>query len=416
MSSISKYKIKSISFLFLLVITALVLVKYKPFTSKVDPENIIEIQPQEPQGSHKVDSITVGKGDTLNKILSQYNISVSDIDNIVKNAKAKKINVSNLKLGQNIQVKYSTEKNLKTPIYISIDVDNKQKMEINKEQDIYKVNSIVFPFKRDIVRFYGTIQDSIISSALKAGVPMRNILEVVNTYSHQIDFQREVREGDKFTILVEKFIPEDVNSGVSPYFGKTLYSSLDLSGDRYKIYRYKTSDGVEEFFDENYSSVRRSLLRTPVVVARISSGFGMRKHPISGYTAMHQGVDFAAPMGSPIYAAGNGVIAEIGRKGSYGNYIRISHSNDLHTAYAHARSFAKGLQKGSRIKQGQVIAYVGMTGAATGPHLHYEVIVGNKNINPLSLKLMPTRKLSGVDKENFKRHREVLDSLINVSG
>lgn len=411
MSLISKYKVQSISFVFLLIITALMLVKYKPFTPKIESEATTEIASQ---GSHQVDSITVGKGDTLNKILSQYNISVADIDNIVKHARAKKINVTNLKLGQNIQIKYTTDKDLKTPVHISIDVDNKQKMEINKEQNLYKVNSIVLPFKRDIVRFYGTIQDSIINSALKAGVPMRNILEVVNTYSHQIDFQREVREGDKFTVLVEKFIPEDSNSGGTPYFGKTLYSSLDLSGDKYKIYRYKTSDGIEEFFDENYSSVRRSLLKTPVVVARVSSGFGMRKHPISGYTAMHQGVDFAAPMGSPIYAAGNGVIAEIGRKGSYGNYIRISHSNDLHTAYAHARSFAKGLQKGARIKQGQVIAYVGMTGAATGPHLHYEVIVGNKNINPLSLKLMPTKKLSGTDKENFKRHREVLDSLINV--
>ena len=157
--------------------------------------------------------------------------------------------------------------------------------------------------------------------------------------------------------------------------------------------------------------MRRSLLKTPVPVANISSKFGMRKHPILGYSKMHKGIDFAAPVGTPIYAAGNGVVEEIGIKGAYGKYVRIRHSGELSTAYAHARSFVSGIKKGSTIKQGQVIAYVGTTGRSTGPHLHYEVLVKGKNINPLSIKSVPVKKLSGAELANFKKHKSSVDKM-----
>ncbi len=365
---------------------------------------------QKDNREYHIDEITINKGDTMFKILSPYTLSAQDIHKIIKIAKPK-IDMTNLKIGQILQVKYKNDSNeRKIPISFQIEIDAHKKLKIYKEDytNNYKTNDITINYDREIIKVDSRIQDSIMATALKAGIPIKNILELINTYSNQIDFQREVREGDKFTILFEKFTSED---NKSVYFGKTLFSSLNLRGNKYNIYRFKRANGTEDFFDENYSSVKRSLLKTPVMAARISSKFGLRKHPVLGFTQMHRGVDFAAPKGTPIYAAGNGTIIEIGRKGSYGKYIKIKHNQDIYTAYGHAKSFAKGLTKGSLVKQGQVIAYVGDSGMATGAHLHFEVIEKGKKVNPLKLKLIPVTKLAGKDRENFLKYKATLDEI-----
>jgi murein DD-endopeptidase MepM/ murein hydrolase activator NlpD len=373
---------------------------YKPHT-----------QPNLPK-EYYVDDIIVNEGDTLSKILAPYKVSAQDILKITEITKPR-LDITSLRIGQALQVKYrETEHAEKFMVSLQADIDNRYKIKIYKDNDNYKINDIIINYKRDIIKVDGQIQDNIMGAALKAGVPLKNLLEIINTYSYQIDFQRELREGDKFTVLFEKFISEDSKTA---YFGKTLFSSLNLRGSKYNMYRFKLTDGTEDFFDENYSSVKRSLIKTPVMAARITSKFGTRKHPISGFTKMHQGVDFAAPAGTPIYAAGNGIVAEIGRKGAYGKYIKIRHGNDLHTAYGHARSFAKGLIKGAKVKQGQIIAYVGATGRTTGPHLHYEVMVKGKKINPLRLKLTPIIKLSGENKDNFIKYKETIDVAANTN-
>ena len=236
-------------------------------------------------------------------------------------------------------------------------------------------------------------------------------MDLVNIYSHQVDFQRQVKPGDNLNLIVEKYITED---GQFSHYGKVVFASLNLSGKNYNIYRY-AHDGSDnmQYFSEDGKSVKRNLLRTPIGVARISSHFGNRKHPILGYTKMHKGVDFFAPKGTPIYAAGNGVITDLGWRSGFGNYVQIRHSSTLATAYGHANAFAKGLTRGSTVKQGQIIAYVGQTGRATGPHLHYEVKINGKQVNPLSIKTSPGIELSGKKLQDFSTFKKKIGKLHN---
>jgi len=203
-------------------------------------------------------------------------------------------------------------------------------------------------------------------------------------------------------------------AGELVHAGQVRYALLELSGKPIRIYHYVPSDGKADFFDPRGESVRKSLLRTPIDGARLSSGFGMRQHPILGYTAMHRGVDFAAPTGTPIQAAGNGTIEMVGTNGGYGNYIRIRHTNAYATAYAHLSGFAKGLRKGNRVSQGQVIGFLGSTGSSTGPHLHYEVLSGGNQINPLSIKVAASRKLEGKELERYRAHLREIDAILRA--
>jgi murein DD-endopeptidase MepM/ murein hydrolase activator NlpD len=224
-----------------------------------------------------------------------------------------------------------------------------------------------------------------------------------------VDFQRDIQPGDQFDIVFENLYTED---GQVARKGDVIFSSLTLGDQHFNIYRHTTIDGKTDYFNENGFSVRKELLRTPLNVAHITSGFGVRRHPVLGYTKMHKGIDFSASTGTPIFAAGNGIIEEIGRKGTYGNYVRIKHNATFSTAYAHASRFAKELHKGDRVAQGDVIAYVGSTGRATGPHLHYEVMIDNKQINPLSVKVSPGLKLAGMELDRFKQYKQRLETLL----
>jgi murein DD-endopeptidase MepM/ murein hydrolase activator NlpD len=227
-----------------------------------------------------------------------------------------------------------------------------------------------------------TIDGSLYEAGAKAKIPAATLAAFIRAYSYSVDFQRDVHEGDKFAILYEATVNDkgDVVKG-----GNILAAFLRLGDKVQKIYLNRTADGSLEFFSPDGRSIKRSLLRTPVAAVKITSGFGMRVHPLLGYSKMHKGVDFGAPVGTPVFAAGDGVIEKMGWWGGYGKYIRIRHGNDMGTAYAHLSRFNTALQEGSRVRQGQIIALTGSTGAVTGPHLHFEVLKHGSQVNPLTV-------------------------------
>jgi murein DD-endopeptidase MepM/ murein hydrolase activator NlpD len=257
--------------------------------------------------------------------------------------------------------------------------------------------------RRELTREPAVGQAVISSSLFEAGagarIPAAVLVEMIRAFSYDVDFQREIHDGDSFEILYERIKDE---SGDFVHPGNVVYAKLVLGGDEKRIFRFTPKSGITDFFHENGHSVRRALLRTPIDGARISSGFGKRKHPILGYSKMHKGVDFAAPRGTPIYAAGNGIVERAGRNGAYGNYIRLKHSSTYKTAYAHLQRIATGIRSGAKVKQGQIIGYVGTTGRSTGPHLHYEVLVQNHQVNPLGVKLPAGEQLKGKELERFR--------------
>jgi murein DD-endopeptidase MepM/ murein hydrolase activator NlpD len=249
-----------------------------------------------------------------------------------------------------------------------------------------------------MARAAGSIQSSLFEAGQADGVPIEVMGEIIHAFSYDVDFQRDIQPGDSYEILYERYAD---GAGNLAKTGDILFASLTLSGRKLALYRYTTADGRTDWFNPKGDSVRKALLRTPVDGAKITSGFGMRMHPILGYSLMHKGVDFGAPIGTPIYAAGDGKIQQIGPFSGYGNYIRIKHTAQYATAYGHISRFAGGLRVGSRVSQGQVIAYVGMTGRATGPHLHFEVILNGKQINPQSIKLPAGEKLRGKELKTY---------------
>ncbi|MDR0329385.1 MAG: peptidoglycan DD-metalloendopeptidase family protein [Rickettsia sp.] len=363
--------------------------------------------------------ITVKKGDTLKAILLRQQIPNNEINQIVKLIKDKNIE-SSLKIGQQLVFDYeiniteqddedlASESRILNKITIAY--DNVKSLEIIREEESFYAKDVTKVLNKLITKSSVVINSSFMSALKSLGLSSNSIIELINSYSYQIDFQRQIKNGDTVTVITEKFVTKE---GKFSHHGKVLYVSLNLSGKEYNIFRYSldNTSNNHDFFSEDGKSVKRSLLRTPVKLVRVSSHYGNRHHPTLGYTKMHKGVDFAAPTGTPIYAAGNGVITEIGWKSGYGKFIQIKHSQNLSTAYAHASNFAKNLKPGSIVKQGQVIAYVGSTGRTTGPHLHYEVKIGGKNINPMHVKSTPGIELAGKQLAKFKQFKSNVRSL-----
>ncbi|MEX2200527.1 MAG: M23 family metallopeptidase [Dongiaceae bacterium] len=282
-------------------------------------------------------------------------------------------------------------------------------VQVNRSFDgLFTVMEIAHPLQQTTVRGIGTIETSLFETGLEAGVSIAALTEMIRAFSFDVDFQREIQPGDAFEIVYDQYLDEN---GDVVRTGDVSYVSLTLSGEMLELYRYTPSSGIWDFFNPNGESVRKALMRTPIDGARLTSGFGMRKHPTLGYNKMHRGVDFGAATGTPIYAAGDGTIEKIGANGGYGNYIRIRHNSEYSTAYAHMNGFAKGLGQGDRVRQGDIIGYVGSTGRSTGPHLHYEVLVAGEQVNPLDIKLPAGEKLAGDDLENFFGARDVIVAL-----
>lgn len=265
-------------------------------------------------------------------------------------------------------------------------------------------------------RVAAEIDGSIYNAALKLGAGDQQVVDFAAAFAYDIDFQREIHPGDRFEIFFETFVDE---RGNPVRHGEVLYAALDGKALKRGFYRFTPSDdGVSDYFDEQGESATKFLMKTPINGARISSNFGTRRHPISGYTRLHKGTDFAAPTGTPIYAAGSGTVQRASWNGGYGNYIKIKHTRGYETAYAHLSRYAAGLKAGQKVRQGDVIGYVGSTGASTGPHLHYEVYVDGKPLNAMSLKLPTGRKLAEDPAmlAEFRQHKEAIDTLRGTGG
>ncbi len=364
--------------------------------------------------------VVVGRGDTLMSLLvKKAAVPREDAYQVVM-ALNKVYDPRDLTPGHEITVFFHQDPSIADKKFsgISIEKDIVNAVNVKRQGDgSYSVREVEKDVHSNLRAFRGTINNSLYEDASAAGVPDAVILELIKMYSWNVDFQRGIHSGDKFEVMYEEYKTED-NKLVHGR-GNIVYAKLTLAGDDMPFYRYAEKNGDVGYYDNDGRSAKKPLMKTPIDGARISSGFGMRTHPVLGYTKMHKGIDFAAPRGTPIYAAGDGVIEKIGPFSTYGNYIRIRHRNDLKTAYAHMKGFKPGLRSGARVKQGEVIGYVGTTGRSTGPHLHYEVLVNNAQVNPASVKLPTGNVLKGKDLKSFKglvaRTREKFQDLSHTS-
>ena len=342
--------------------------------------------------------INVKSGDTLEKILKKIGFENQEIFEVIKETK-KKFDPKNLIIGKEITIKYENkEKNNKSINSIFIPLEFNKNFYLEKIDENFVAEITSKKTQKRLVKKKGAISDSLYLSGLRTGVDKKAINEMIAIFSFSVDFQRDVWRNDKFEILYEEeFIKYNK---ANKNLGKILFANLELQSlGSLKLYRFESDKGKIEYFDENGKSAKKLLMKTPIDGARLSSGFGMRKHPIRGYMKKHQGVDFAAPTGTPIYAAGSGIIEMKQRYKGYGKYIRIRHANGFKTAYGHMSKFNK--TPSGRVKQGGIIGYVGSTGNSTGPHLHYEVLKNNIRINPQKLKLPSGRKLKGDELQRF---------------
>ena len=291
---------------------------------------------------------------------------------------------------------------------LTLDVDYRRRIAVSRTAaDGFRAAEEERALSRTLVRAAGTITANLFDDATAESVPTAVLVAVIRAYSWDVDFQRAIRRGDRFEVLFERFHDE---TGALVHAGGFVFADLALSGQRHPIYRHATEDGLTDYFDPRGHSARKALLLTPIDGARLSSRYGKRRHPILGYTKMHRGLDFAAPSGTPIYAGGDGSIEVAGRNGAYGRYVRIRHNATYSTAYGHMRRFARGMRRGARVKQGQVIGYVGTTGRSTGPHLHYEILRGGRQVNPLKVKMPSGRKLKGAELARFQETRAEIES------
>ena len=295
------------------------------------------------------------------------------------------------------------------PEQIAVNVSSEKRIVISKLGNKFTAEEVNVPLKHELFYASGVVKGSFYETAVKMGVPANRMSDLVNLFRYDVDFQRQVKVGDTFEVIIEKFYNED---GKLARFGKILYTALNLGDDKYAYYYYSAPDGTGDFYNSTGENIRKALLKTPISAARISSGCGMRHHPVLGYTRMHRGVDFAASTGTPILSAGDGTVSKMGRMGGYGNYLRVKHSDKYSTAYGHISRYAPGIKAGSQVKQGQVIAYVGSTGVSSGPHLHFEVLVDNDQVNPLNVKFASGKKLAGKDLDQFKAMTGNIDTYL----
>ena len=359
-------------------------------------EGTIPITPTEPAEK----TIRVGSGDTIIDLLLATGVPRSEAHDAVT-ALRKHFNPKQLKSGQELVVKFGPgEGGADRLERMIVPVTFRQDVAVERAGNgSFAAHTIDKPVKEQAAYAGGPIESSLYETGVAQNVPATMMAEMIRLYSYDVDFQRDVKEGDSFELLYQQYVDEQ---GTLLHAETIRYAELVLGGKRLRLFRFTTREGEVEYFNEKGESVKKALLRTPVDGARISSKFGSRLHPILGYTTMHRGIDFAVPGGTPIMAAGNGTVEMAGTNGGYGRYVRIKHTGVFSTAYAHMSGFAKGLRKGAKVRQGQVIGYVGSSGLAIGPHLHYELLSGGSQINPLSVKMPSGQKLDGKDLARFR--------------
>jgi murein DD-endopeptidase MepM/ murein hydrolase activator NlpD len=281
-----------------------------------------------------------------------------------------------------------------------------------QKNDGFTAKKIDAPVEHKLARAGGTIDSSIYETGVSSGLPPALLSEIISAYSYDVDFQRDIKQGDSMDVLFERTQTKD---GVATGHGNIIFAELDLGDRELKIYRYVDKSGSSDYYNEHGESIRKALLRTPINGAHITSGYGMRMHPLLGYSKMHRGIDFGAPLGTPIYAAGDGTVDFIGRKGGYGNFLKIKHNAKYASGYGHISRFASGLTPGSKVKQGQIIAYVGSTGMSTGPHLHYEIMINDEQVNPSNVKFKNGNVLQGRELAAFRRNVEQIQANLNAT-
>ncbi len=352
---------------------------------------------------------SVSRGDTMISLLLDSGIQRPEAFAIIKSLESV-FDPESLREGQKLKLDF-----IKHPVFrpefqrLTLNLDERRQVQVTREQaEIFEARETCRSLKTRPGRAEGTIRSSLYQAAKDSGLPMKTLMRMMRAYSFDVDFQRDINPGDSFQVLYEEKVNDE---GEFVEGGQILYASLETMGRTLKIYRYEIKDGNSCLFDARGESIRKALMVTPVDGARISSGFGMRRHPILGYNKMHKGLDFAAPAGTPIMAAGDGIVEAAGPRGSYGNYIRIRHPGKYQTVYAHLCSFKKGIKSGTRVRQGETIGYIGSTGRSTGPHLHFEVRYRGKAVNPSTVKTPPGRVLEGEELAGFLHRKAGLERL-----
>ena len=359
-------------------------------------------------------AVMIGKGDTLFVALTKAGSAVGDAEAAIAAFRTVH-NPRSLQIGQTLTLAFEPmidEDNAPALRLAEIALDVAPDRDIlvaRQDDDRFHASEIARDLVRRLEKAEGIIQTSLYDAAMEAGLPISVLMEMVQIFSFDVDFQREIQKGDKFEVLYENLLNDD---GETVALGPVLFAALSVSGKMIGLYRHEPENGPVDYFNIKGQSARKALMLTPINGASLSSGYGMRRHPVLGYNKMHRGLDFSAPRGTAIVAAGDGVIERAGRNGSYGNYIRIRHNGTYKTAYAHMKGFARGIRAGKRVRQGQTIGYVGTTGRSTGPHLHYEVLRNGAQMNPRKLKLPTGQKLKGTELAQFEQQVRKIRVLI----
>ena len=349
---------------------------------------------------YKKTIVIVKKGETFSKILDNFNFENKKKFEII-NSINKIFDLRELNVNQKIIFLANDKKIVKQIIF---ELDYKTNLIVDLDSNINVIKKELETFSEIESKEY-SITNSLYSDGINNNIPNQILIKLIQLFSFDLDFQRDIRKDTQVSVSYEKIFTENKTKYI---FGDIQYARVTIKNNTLEYFKFLTDDGYIDYFNREGKNVKKSILKTPLDGARLSSTYGMRKHPISGFNKMHKGIDFAAPKGTPVYAGGNGVIEMAGRNGGYGNYIRIRHNNEYKTAYAHLSGFKKGISKGVRVSQGEVIGYVGSTGRSTGPHLHYEIIYQNKQINPLTLKLPSGKILEGKELERFKKNYKMI--------
>jgi len=360
--------------------------------------------------SRVLKKVAVGPGDTLMRLLSDAGAEPEESHQAIA-ALNSKFNPRRLRIGQEITLTFErldSETLRLDELALAPSVE--REVSVVRNGDSFRAQEVLRAFDMVPARITGEIEDSLYNAGIEAGLPMSVLSEFIRLFSFDVDFQREIQPGDGYEVFFERHLDEQ---GRAVKSGRILAASLTLSGRQLRYFQFQPRSGDVDYFNAQGQSVKKALLRTPIDGAKLTSGFGVRRHPIMGYTLMHRGVDFGAPVGTPIQAAGDGVVEQAGWNGAYGNYIRVKHGNGYSTAYAHLSRL--GVKAGQRVRQGQILGAVGTTGRSTGPHLHYEVVQQGRQVNPMNVRFPSGQKLEGAELERFRRHMAQMEDTIRRS-
>jgi len=372
-----------------------------PKKPKVETDDLInKFSKNESKPKNRETIIIVKKGQTFSSILDSFNFENKKKFEIINSINAI-YDLRELKVNQKIFFLINNEEKVEN---IIIELNYNTNLEVELKSDI-KIEKKELETISEIESKEYVIFNSLYADGINNNIPNQILVKLIQLFSFDLDFQRDIQKNTKVSLSYEII---SVKNKSEYTFGDIEYANIKIKQNTLEYFKFVTDDGFIDYFNRQGKNVKKSILKTPLDGARISSSFGMRKHPISGFNKMHKGLDFAAPIGTPVYAGGNGIIEMVGVNGGYGKYIRIRHNNEYKTAYAHLSSYKKGMSKGVRVNQGDIIGYVGSTGRSTGPHLHYEIIYQNKQINPLKLKLPSGKILKGEELERFKKNYKMI--------